>query len=169
MNLVSRKSLTHAFAIHYADSIFISDFANRYSEDGVLDLGSGAGFPGVVLAVRFPQKKVLLFEKSLKKQGFLSVVVAQLGLRNAEILGSFPKKKNYGFMVARAVFPPEELFEFVSQRMLSGSRVVLNFGSMPKPFRVPPSFQLLETAKYSLPMNQGERQLNLFEFVPRGT
>ncbi|MEJ2358232.1 MAG: class I SAM-dependent methyltransferase [Deinococcales bacterium] len=51
----------------------------------VLDVGSGAGLPGIVLAVRLPQCRVVLAERRRKRASFLTLVSGQLGLRNVEV------------------------------------------------------------------------------------
>ena len=91
MNLVSRNSLEKAFATHFADSVHIADFGHRFAQGRpVYDLGSGAGFPGLTYAIRYPDESITLFEKSLKKQSFLLAVVAQLELKNVRVEGALP-------------------------------------------------------------------------------
>src|SRR3989344_969726 len=73
MALVSRKSIERSFQQHYADSIWTSNFARSYCDGRlVYDLGSGAGFPGIIFAIRYPELRVTLFERSKKKQLFLT-------------------------------------------------------------------------------------------------
>lgn len=163
INLVSRKSIETAFAAHYIDSLFISDFAFPHiKEDPVFDVGTGAGFPGLLFAIRYPQTRITLFEKSLKKQSFLLAAVSGLELPNVQVMGGFPEEKLRGFFFARAVFPREDLFKFFRTRALPGSRFVANVGGKAELTPPPKAFQKKAYSRYSLPEEAGDRQVELF-------
>lgn len=65
-----------------------AEVAGRYAPDGgtVLDVGSGAGLPGIVVALRLPRCRVVLSERRRKRVAFLRLVVGQLGAENAEVV-----------------------------------------------------------------------------------
>ena len=170
MALVSKKSIDKSFASHYVDSIFISDFAEKLRNGRlVYDLGTGAGFPGIVYAIRYPSAKVEIFERSLKKQTFLSAALATLNLPNINLGGEFPSERRSGIFLARAVLPPQELFKFMSKRMVEGSTLVVNVGGSSEPIEVPPQFIKTAEEVYELPMDCGPRRVESFDYVPRGT
>lgn len=170
MALVSKKSIDRSFATHYVDSIFISDFAEGLRQGRpVYDLGTGAGFPGVIYAIRHPQAKVTVFERSLKKQTFLSAVLATLNLKNLEMGGEFPNQKMSGLFLARAVLPPMELFKFMSKRMAEGSSLVVNVGGSSEEIICPSPYLKTGQQVYELPLDAGPRRVESFDFVPRGT
>lgn len=170
MALVSKKSIDKSFATHYVDSIMISDFAEKHRQGReVYDLGTGAGFPGIVYAIRYPQVKVFIFERSLKKQTFLSAALATLELPNIMLGGEFPNKKMAGLFLARAVLPPPELFPFMSKRMIEGSTLIVNVGGQSEEIQHPSQFKKKNIEVYSLPLDAGSRRVESFDFVPRGT
>lgn len=170
MALVSKKSIDLSFANHFADSLFISDFSRRFLKTGqVFDLGTGAGFPGVVFGVRYPAVKVRLYEKLLKKQTFLAAVLNELDLKNVELQGTMPESRHEGVLLARAVMPPAELFPFVAKRLAPGSVIVVNIGSSAEAPVAPQEFKMLEEVRYTLPLDCGDRRALAFEFVPRET
>lgn len=170
MALVSKKSIDKSFASHYLDSIFISDFAEKLRKGRtVYDLGTGAGFPGIVYAIRYRLAKVELFERSLKKQTFLSAALATLNLPNINLGGEFPSERRLGLFLARAVLPPKELFKFMSKRMSESSTLVVNVGGSSEPIEVPPQFIKTGEEFYELPMDCGPRRVESFDYVPRGT
>ena len=170
MGLVSRKSIDLAFAIHYADSLFISDFAARNSSNTpVYDLGTGAGFPGIIFAIRFPERRVTLFEKMLKKKSFLMACFSELNLKNVELEGGMSIERRFGIFLSRAVFPPDELFRFMRNRISAGSRLILNLGGSGGAPDVPDDFSVVDEAKYELPMGAGPRRIECLAFVPRET
>ena len=170
MALVSKKTIGLSFGNHFVDSLFISDFGKKYLVGNqVYDLGSGAGFPGIVFAIRNPEVKICLYEKLLKKQAFLGAVVSQLGLTNVEIKGAMPEQKHGGLIFARAVMPPPELFPFLSRRLSGGAVLIVNIGSQSEAPQAPKNFKPLEEIRYSLPLECGDRRAIAYKFVPRET
>ena len=170
MNLVSRNSLEKAFPTHFADSVHIADFGHRFAEGRtVFDLGSGAGFPGIIYAIRYPDEPITLFEKSLKKQSFLLAAVAQLELENVRVDGALPDEKFHGLFLGRAVMQRQDLFPFFRDHLKAGARVIANLGGQTEATSAPDDFKLLERTRYTLPLDAGDRQIEAFQFVPRGT
>lgn len=91
---------------HIEDSLFPSkvfDFNNKT----ILDLGSGAGFPGIPLAIEYPLSKFILVEPLEKRANFLNMVKKELDLENVEILNirmeDYDKNKKVDVIVSRAV------------------------------------------------------------------
>lgn len=86
MELVSPKTLPFADAIHFADSILASQMILKSANaTTVYDLGSGNGFPGIVMAILAPKIQMILVEKDERKCEFLQHVVSTLGLKNVQI------------------------------------------------------------------------------------
>jgi 16S rRNA (guanine527-N7)-methyltransferase len=169
-NLVSRNAFEKAFANHYVDGIFVADIAASLADGRpLIDVGSGAGFPGLIFAIRYPQLSITLFEKSLKKQGFLSNAVVQLGLKNVQVSGLFGEEPLYGMVVARAVFPPDKYFKFMAANLKPKSRIVFQRGGNSEKPPVLPYFKALRSERYDLPLDCGSRFAEVFELVPRGT
>ena len=169
-NLISRNAFEKAFANHYLDSLFVADIAVAQAQDRpLIDIGSGAGFPGLILAIRYPNVPIQLFEKSLKKQNFLSTVVVQLGLKNVQINGLFEQKGSYAMVIARAVFPPEKIFKFMAEHLAKQGRVIFQRGGQSVAPTVPNRFHSIQSTKYDLPLDCGSRYAEVFEYVPRGT
>lgn len=86
-NLVSRASLEHIWKRHFADSAQLLDFVPR-SEPEWIDLGSGAGFPGLVIACMRPDFNVTLVESRKKRITWLENMVQSLGLVRTRVAGS---------------------------------------------------------------------------------
>lgn len=91
---------------HFIDSLIVSDFIDL-SKGKLLDIGSGAGFPGIPLAIAFPNLKITLLESNRKKVSFLNEAKVQLGLENVTIsMGRAEELKQrdyFDFVIARAV------------------------------------------------------------------
>lgn len=170
INLVSRKSFDQVVAAHLVDSIHIADIAHSYREHRrVYDIGSGGGFPGIVFGIRFSTEPITLFERTLKKKNFLSLVVSELGLKNVEICDLFDDKNAFGFFTARAVLPREKLFAYLRKHLGTGSRFEVQSGGESEVSPLVAGFRLISTVKYRLPDDFGERNAEVFEVVSRGT
>ncbi len=163
INLVSRKSIDSSFAYHFADSVHLAHFAHSHLETREYkDLGSGAGFPGVIFAIRYPQVKVTLFEKLQKKRNFLKAVISGLGLKNVYLDGALPDKKYRDLFTARAVLPPPELFPFMKRHLLPTGRLVVSVGGS-SDLAVPRGFRVLDAITYELPEDAGSRKALLVD------
>lgn len=106
----------------------------------VADLGSGAGLPGVVVAILRPDLQVTLIEPLLRRATFLGEVVAELGLANAVVLrtraeehprggGVAPAERGYDAVLARAVAPLERLAGWALPLLRPGGRLLAVKGS----------------------------------------
>lgn len=84
INLVSESTLEDSQTRHFEDSLQILPSLPK-SAKTLYDIGSGAGFPGLVVAVRRPDLTVHLIESNGKKTGFLKTVIRELALENVEV------------------------------------------------------------------------------------
>lgn len=84
INLVSRRDTGRILSYHVIDSLAVQRLIPQDSR--VCDIGSGAGLPGIPLAIVRPDLKMLLVESSQKRSRFLQAAVAELGLDNVEVL-----------------------------------------------------------------------------------
>ena len=113
------------------------------------DLGSGAGFPGVMLAARYPEARVTLAERRQKRAAFLREVVARSGLTNATVFegdsADLPAGAWQG-VVSRAYKPPEEYLQDAARLLApGGTAVLLTAGTAPEP---PPEFVQFHVERY---------------------
>ncbi len=117
---------------HILDSLFLlrfSPFSGR-----ILDFGSGAGYPGIPLAVSLPGSRVVLLESSGKKCAFLSHVLRKLGLANAEVVHARLAGRSllpigrFEHVVTRATLPPEKAVPLLLPYLAPGGRLLLMMG-----------------------------------------
>ena len=91
---------------HFIDSLLPLNYVD-FSKGRLLDVGSGAGFPGIPIAIVFPKLKVTLLESNGKKVSFMNEVISQLGLENVKAVygrvENLKERDYYDFVTARAV------------------------------------------------------------------
>ena len=102
---------------HFYDSLTINKIIDIHSQN-ICDLGSGAGFPGLVLAICFPNTKLTLIESNGKKCYFLNLVKEKLKLDNVIIINERIEdhakvhRETFDIVTARAVAPLKHLLEY---------------------------------------------------------
>lgn len=102
---------------HFYDSLTITKVID-INNQSICDIGSGAGFPGLVLAICFPNTKLTLIESNGKKCNFLNIIKDKLNLTNVTILNAraeeFSKNNRevFDIVTARAVAPLKHLLEY---------------------------------------------------------
>jgi 16S rRNA (guanine527-N7)-methyltransferase len=87
MSLTAVRSAEEIMTRHFGESFFAARLLLDEGTNSVIDLGSGAGFPGLPMAIYAPQAKVTLIESLNKKATFLKEAVRTLGLKNVEVFG----------------------------------------------------------------------------------
>lgn len=93
LNLTAIREPRCAVRRHFLDSALVLDHAPLRERDQVADIGSGAGFPGIPVAILRPDVQVTLWEPTLKKASFLETVRVTLGLKNVAVVPERLKPK----------------------------------------------------------------------------
>jgi 16S rRNA (guanine527-N7)-methyltransferase len=128
-NLDSSGSMADVWKRHFWDSAQIVDFIPEHAKT-LVDLGSGAGFPGLVLATLRPDLRITLIEATRKKYDFLKVVARDLGLtvnlRNERIEDVAPER--FDVITARACAPLPRLLSYAQRFWARGSVALFHKG-----------------------------------------
>ena len=117
---------------HFGESIFAAS-AVKFDESRLADVGSGAGFPGLPLAMVVPSLNVTLIESNKKKCAFLLEVVRELQLQNVTVfrgrMEEFPPESEpLNFITARALGQHRELLSWAKAHLTASGEVVLWLG-----------------------------------------
>jgi len=153
-------------AKHIIDSLLLLKFAPYPGR--TLDAGTGAGYPGIPLAVALPESRVVLLDATAKKCVFLSHVCARLGLGNAEVVhGRIAKGPplpigRFDQVVSRATFPPPEAFRLLPPYLLPGGRLLLMAGPEREAGEPPPGLRPGRRMRFELPFGMGTREIREF-------
>ena len=106
INVISRKDIDNIYTHHILHSLAIAAVIRFRSKAEVLDLGTGGGFPGIPLAILFPNVQFTLIDGTLKKIKVVKAVIEALDLKNVEaqqMLAEELKRRKFDFIVTRAV------------------------------------------------------------------
>lgn len=105
INVISRKDIDELYERHILHSLGIAKFCGFKAGESVLDVGTGGGFPGIPLAILFPETQFHLVDSIGKKIKVVSEVATALGLKNvkASHLRAEQVTDKYNFVVSRAV------------------------------------------------------------------
>lgn len=119
--IISRKDEKKIWNRHILDSLMMMFHVKQFNIDVIDDVGSGGGFPGLVLALVVDNLKVRLVERKIKKCIFLEQAITKLELKNVDVIccDSFEKKIYSDFLVSRAVFGEraiEKIYKLISDK-----------------------------------------------------
>lgn len=115
INVISRKDIDSLYEKHVLHSLAIAAVADIADGAQVIDIGSGGGFPGIPLAIFYPNVQFLLVDGIGKKLKVVDAVAEGIGLKNVKTLHSRVediKNQKFDFAVSRAVAPLSSLWRW---------------------------------------------------------
>ena len=130
INLISRKDMDHFYIRHVLHSLGISKIISFIPQTKILDFGTGGGFPGIPLAILFPDVIFYLVDSVGKKMGVVQKISDEIGLQNVHVKTirgeQFSKKTD--FIISRAVSRMDIFVPWVKNKINSKSRNKINNG-----------------------------------------
>ena len=119
INVISRKDIEELYTKHVLHSLAIAKIQSFESGTYVLDVGTGGGFPGIPLAILFPETRFYLIDIILKKINVVKAVAEALELKNvkAEQMRAENVKGDYDFIVSRAVTNMPDFVSWVKDKI----------------------------------------------------
>jgi len=117
MNLTGITEKDQVYLKHFYDSLTIAKVIDLNKEENLCDIGTGAGFPGIVLKIIFPNLKITLIDSLNKRIEFLKIVIKELNLENIEAIHTRAEEyakeniEKFDVVTSRAVAPLNILLE----------------------------------------------------------
>lgn len=119
INVISRKDIGNLYTNHVLHSLGIAKFTDFKDGSYVLDLGTGGGFPGIPLAILFPETNFLLIDRIGKKINVAKDIADRIGLKNVDFrhCDIAEVKEKFDFVVSRAVMQLDSLVTSVRNKI----------------------------------------------------
>lgn len=119
MNLTAITEKSQVYLKHFYDSLTLSKIINLKEQESFCDIGTGAGFPGIVIKIFYPHLRITLVDALEKRKKFLKYVIEQLQLENIEV---------YHARAEEFAKNNRERFDVVTARAVSHLRILLEYG-----------------------------------------
>ena len=157
INVISRKDIDSLYVKHVLHSLGIAKVQPFLPSAKVLDVGTGGGFPGIPLAIMFPETEFVLVDSIGKKIKVVEEVVRALGLKNVTAIhGRAEKVKGeFDFIVSRAVTHMDDFVKWVrkkvrrkSSHQLKNGILYLKGGDLEEELKHFPSAKLFDLTDY---------------------
>jgi len=176
-NLTAITDIRDIFLKHFYDSAILLSYHKLLKSTELLDIGSGGGFPGLVIAILRPDINVTLLDATLKKTIFLEKVAKALNLINVTIINQRAEKlhhfntKKYDYITSRAVANLHVLLEISCQLLkIGGQLICLKANVENEILNLNPIMKKLGYEKnnqyfYLLPFENSQRSILLFKKI----
>ncbi|PKP44794.1 MAG: 16S rRNA (guanine(527)-N(7))-methyltransferase RsmG [Bacteroidetes bacterium HGW-Bacteroidetes-13] len=130
INVISRKDVEHLYERHVLHALSIAKVIEFLPQSKILDVGTGGGFPGIPLAILFPDVQFHLIDAIGKKIVVVQAISDALKLKNvkAEHIRADQVKSQYDFIVSRAVTNMPDFVKWVKGKVLKTNRHALENG-----------------------------------------
>ena len=170
MNLTGITEKDEVYLKHFYDSLTISKIIDLNNENSLCDLGSGAGFPGIVIKIFYPNLNIVLVDSLNKRINFLNIVIKELGLENITAIHSrieeyaVNNKEKFDVVTARAVAPLNILLELGINLVKVGKYFIAMKGNIENEPDYSNAIKKLDCSlgnivKFKLPIEESNRSL----------
>ena len=167
INLTRITSKEDVYLKHFYDSLTIVKVVNLEEKETLCDIGTGAGFPGIVLKIAYPHLKITLVDALQKRVNYLNEVINDLGLKDIEAIhvrGENLKEK-YDVVTARAVANIEKLLGYTMHLVKKDGIFVAMKGNITEELtvsvekKISAKYEIVKIEEFQLPYENSQRSL----------
>lgn len=165
-NLTAVRDSTKMVSAHLLDSLAVAPHLEAHT---VLDVGSGAGLPGIPLALLWPHTRVTLLDSNHKKAAFLRQAIIEMGLNNADVVNerveSWQSPRKFDLVISRAFSDLPDFLSLAGKQGSANGTIAAMKGVYPHAelAQMSPEYQLRSVVPLKIPGLPAERHLVLLE------
>lgn len=167
INLTRITEEQDVYLKHFYDSLTIAKVVDLSTKETLCDVGTGAGFPGIVLKIIYPNLKITLVDSLLKRVNYLNTIIAELNLDNIKAIHSRGEdyKEKFDVVTARAVANIEKLLNFTMHLVNKDGIFVAMKGNVEEEMtdqvvsKINKKYNLVTINKFLLPIENSNRSL----------
>lgn len=167
INLTRITEEQDVYLKHFYDSLTIAKVVDLSTKDTLCDVGTGAGFPGIVLKIVYPNLKITLVDSLLKRVNYLNTIITELNLDNIKAIHSRGEdyKEKFDVVTARAVANIEKLLNFTMHLVNKDGIFVAMKGNVEEEMtdqvvsKINKKYNLVTINKFLLPIENSNRSL----------
>lgn len=176
-NLTAIRDIESVYLKHVYDSLTIVKSLDLTKDNNLLDIGSGAGFPGIILKICFPNLKITLLDSNGKKTNFLNNAIKKLQLTSIATINTRAeeyiknRRENFGIVTARAVANINILSELAMPFVKIGGNFIAMKGTVELPSNQLKELgeelgcELISTLEFNLPKENSNRMLITYKKI----
>ena len=167
INLTRITSKEEVYLKHFYDSLTLNRVVDLKNINNLCDIGTGAGFPGIVLKIIFPNIKITLIDSLQKRVNYLNIVIKELGLEKIEAIHTRGEdfKGNFDVVTSRAVANIEKLVNYTMHLVAKDGIFVAMKGDIANELtpeveqKLNKKYKIIKIEKFLLPLEESKRSL----------
>ncbi len=167
INLTRITEEKDVYLKHFYDSLTITKEIDLSKVDTLCDVGTGAGFPGIVLKIMYPNLKVTLIDSLLKRVNYLNEIIKELELKDIKAIHTRGEdyKDKFDVVTSRAVANIEKLVTFTMHLVDKDGVFIAMKGNIDNELTIPvekklsKKYKIVKINKFKLPIEESDRSL----------
>lgn len=171
INLTRITEEKDVYLKHFYDSLTIAKVIDLSTKNTLCDVGTGAGFPGIVLKIVYPNLKITLVDSLLKRVNYLNTIIKELELNDIKAIHTRGEelKETFDVVTARAVANIEKLVTFTMHLVNKNGQFIAMKGNIDEELteavekRINKKYNIIKINKFFLPIENSNRSLIVIE------
>ena len=167
INLTRITAKEDVYLKHFYDSLTLAKVIDLSTKETLCDVGTGAGFPGIVLKIVYPNLKITLVDALQKRVNYLNTIIKDLQLENIQAIHTRGEDihDKYDVVTARAVANIEKLLKYTMHLVNNTGVFVAMKGNIDNELtpeienKISKKYQILKIEKFELPIENSQRSL----------